>query len=225
LRASNSSGMKAKHLTTTQLKLFLCERGVEIPPDATRAVLEALRREAEGDPEGEATSASDREQIVRVLQDPGTVVAGGIRREPDVSFDFRTRVGTDTILWQDTFAYDTISARRYQVVTSTMTITQGGGLLNLNAGAATATGCTCIGCTCIGAGARVFPESVEERHGEGCVTSLGHLWASALARQTRSGLMPKSSVAPPAATVRPVFTSSTIQTTPNFLVMRRTSAR
>ena len=68
LRASNSSGMKAKHLTTTQLKLFLSERGVEIPPDATRAVLEALRREAEGDPEGEATSASDREQIEAALE-------------------------------------------------------------------------------------------------------------------------------------------------------------
>ena len=68
LRASNSCGMKAKHLTTTQLKQFLSERGVEIPPDATRAVLEALKREAEGDPEGEATSASDREQIEAALE-------------------------------------------------------------------------------------------------------------------------------------------------------------
>ena len=47
---------------------FLSERGVEIPPDATRAVLEALKREAEGDPEGEATSASDREQIEAALE-------------------------------------------------------------------------------------------------------------------------------------------------------------
>jgi hypothetical protein len=72
--------------------------------------------------------------------DPGTVKPGGLRRETDISGDFRTRVGTDNLLWQDAFAYTTISASRYQVVTTTMTITQAGGLLNLNAGSATASG-------------------------------------------------------------------------------------
>ena len=72
--------------------------------------------------------------------DPGTVVAGGIRRELDSSFDFRLRVGTDTVLWQDVFQYTTINASAYSVTTSTMTITQASGLLNLNAGSATATG-------------------------------------------------------------------------------------
>lgn len=74
------------------------------------------------------------------LVDDGTVVSGGIRREIDVSSDFRQRVGTDTALWQDIFQYTTINASAYAVVTSTMTITQASGLLNLNAGAATATG-------------------------------------------------------------------------------------
>lgn len=72
--------------------------------------------------------------------DQGSVVTGGIRREIDVSSDFRQRVGVDTILWQDVFQYTTINAGAYSVITSTMTITQANGLLNLNAGAATATG-------------------------------------------------------------------------------------
>lgn len=74
------------------------------------------------------------------IVDQGAVVTGGIRREIDVSSDFRQRVGLDTILWQDVFQYTTINAGAYSVITSTMTITQANGLLNLNAGAATATG-------------------------------------------------------------------------------------
>lgn len=74
------------------------------------------------------------------LVDAGTVVSGGIRREIDVSSDFRQRVGTDTALWQDIFQYTTINASAYSVTTSTMTITQANGFLNLNAGSATATG-------------------------------------------------------------------------------------
>jgi hypothetical protein len=72
--------------------------------------------------------------------DPGTVTGSRLLREPDVSFDFRQRVGMDTVLWQDVFQYTTINASAYSVTTSTMTITQASGLLNLNAGAATATG-------------------------------------------------------------------------------------
>jgi hypothetical protein len=74
------------------------------------------------------------------IVDPGAVVTGGIRREIDVSGDFRQRVGSDTVFWQDVFQYTTINASAYAVVTSTMTITQAGGFLNLNAGAAVATG-------------------------------------------------------------------------------------
>lgn len=74
------------------------------------------------------------------LVDEGTVVTDGIRREIDVSGDFRQRVGIDTAYWQDVFQYTTINASAYSVTTSTMTITQANGLLNLNAGAATATG-------------------------------------------------------------------------------------
>jgi len=88
----------------------------------------------------EATKAEAGYVAGMGLVDEGSVVAGGIRREFDVSSDFRQRVGTDTALWQDAFQYTTINASAYQVITSTMTITQAGGLLNLNAGSATATG-------------------------------------------------------------------------------------
>jgi len=88
----------------------------------------------------EATLARAGYQGTIAIIDPGTVKPGGLRRETDISGDFRTRVGTDSLLWQDAFAYTTISASRYQVVTTTMTITQAGGLLNLNAGSATASG-------------------------------------------------------------------------------------
>jgi hypothetical protein len=74
--------------------------------------------------------------------DPGTVVAGGIRREIDVSADFRQRVGTDTLMWMDAYSYTPINNSSYAVVTSTMTIDQSTntGLLTLNANNATATG-------------------------------------------------------------------------------------
>lgn len=72
--------------------------------------------------------------------DPGTVTGSRLLREPDLSFDFRQRVGTDTMLFQDVYQYTTINASAYSVTTSTMTITQANGLLNLNAGAAVATG-------------------------------------------------------------------------------------
>jgi hypothetical protein len=66
--------------------------------------------------------------------DPGTVTGTRELRELEASEDFRLRVGVDSILWQDAFNYGTVNARRYRVVTSTMTITQAGGFLNLNAG-------------------------------------------------------------------------------------------
>ncbi len=48
---------------------------------------------------------------------------------------------------------------------------------------------------------------------------------SALARVTMSGESPNFSVAPPGATVKPVLTSSTIQTMPCFFVISRTASR
>jgi hypothetical protein len=88
----------------------------------------------------EATLAEAGYQGGMGIVDAGSVVANGIRREYDVSSDYRQRVGIDTQLWQDVFQYTTINASAYSVTTTTMTITQANGLLNLNAGAATASG-------------------------------------------------------------------------------------
>lgn len=76
------------------------------------------------------------------IVDPGTEVEGGIRREIDVSSDFRQRVGIDTLMWMDVYSYTPINNSAYSVTTSTMTIDQSTntGLLTLNAGNATATG-------------------------------------------------------------------------------------
>jgi len=75
------------------------------------------------------------------LVDDGTVVSGGIRREIDVSSDFRQRVGMDTLLWQDVFSYTPINNSAYSVITSTMTVDQSTnpGLMTFNAGASVTT--------------------------------------------------------------------------------------
>jgi len=88
----------------------------------------------------EATLAEAGYTALASINDEGTVVSGGIRRRVRASAEGRIKSGLDTVLWQDLFQYTTINASAYQVTTTTMTITQANGLLNLNAGAATATG-------------------------------------------------------------------------------------
>lgn len=88
----------------------------------------------------EAPLAEAGYAALAAISDEGTVVSGGIRRRVRASSDGRLKVGIDTLMWQDAAQYTTINASAYAVVTSTMTITQASGLLNLNAGAATATG-------------------------------------------------------------------------------------
>lgn len=88
----------------------------------------------------EATRARAGFQAGIAEVDPGTVTGARLLRELDASFDFRLRTGLDTVLWQDVFGYANINANAYSVTTSTMTITAANGLLNLNAGAAVATG-------------------------------------------------------------------------------------
>lgn len=88
----------------------------------------------------EATVERAGHVLLAAEVDEGQYVNGGIRREADMSDDYRLRVGTDTVFWQDVFQYTTINAGAYQVVTLTMTITQASGFLNLNAGASTTSG-------------------------------------------------------------------------------------
>jgi hypothetical protein len=88
----------------------------------------------------EATKALAGFQALAAEIDPGSALGARTIRELDASEDFRLRVGQDSMLWQDGFAYANINVNFYSVATTTMTITQASGWLNLNAGAAVAVG-------------------------------------------------------------------------------------
>lgn len=72
--------------------------------------------------------------------DNGEFTGSKLLRQFDVDYDYRLRSSNDRIVWQDNFSHAILNTSRYLGVTSTMTISMGGGFLNLNAGNATATG-------------------------------------------------------------------------------------
>ena len=72
--------------------------------------------------------------------DAGDVTGVRLQRQSDASQDYRTRVGMDKILWQDTFSHTILNTSKYAGVTSTQTITLAGGFLNMNAGSSVASG-------------------------------------------------------------------------------------
>lgn len=73
---------------------------------------------------------------VSTASDPG----GSLRRPLDSSNDFRLRVGTDSLLWQDVFNHTTFNTSRYQGVTSTMTMGPTSGFFYFNLGSSTTSG-------------------------------------------------------------------------------------
>lgn len=64
----------------------------------------------------------------------GASGAARLLRPLDVSPDYRLRVGTDSVLWQDTFSHTVFNTSTYQGVTSTMTVAPAGGRLVFNGG-------------------------------------------------------------------------------------------
>lgn len=73
--------------------------------------------------------------------DPGTVTGFPLLRSPEVSQDYRVRVGTDTVLFTDTFNATAQNTGNWKHSFSTMTMTQSAGFLNVNAaGTSTASG-------------------------------------------------------------------------------------
>lgn len=98
---------------------------------------------------------TDRQLLVRTNSDPAKAGATafycvndeGERRgarylkSPEVSQDFRLRVGLDTILFTDTFNATTQNTGNWRHAFTTMTMTQSAGFLNVNAaGTSTASG-------------------------------------------------------------------------------------
>lgn len=83
---------------------------------------------------------------VRVFSenDPGDITGTALLRSPEVSQDYRLRVGTDTLLFTDTFNSVTQNTSLWKHSFATMTMTQSAGFLNVNAaGTATASGNYC----------------------------------------------------------------------------------
>ena len=73
--------------------------------------------------------------------DPGAVTGSPLLRSPEVSQDYRVRVGTDTVLFTDTFNATAQNTGNWKHSFSTMTMTQSAGFLNVNAaGTSTASG-------------------------------------------------------------------------------------
>lgn len=65
--------------------------------------------------------------------DPGSVTGTPLIRSPEISQDYRMRVGVDTLLFTDTFNSTTQNTSLWKHAFTTMTMTQAAGFLNVNA--------------------------------------------------------------------------------------------
>lgn len=85
------------------------------------------------------SSLSATGYVVSVIEpDDGTVTGSRLRKTSDVSQFFRTRIGTDKIVWNDIFNHGVLNNTKYTVNTTTQTVTVANGFLNLNANNITA---------------------------------------------------------------------------------------
>jgi hypothetical protein len=90
---------------------------------------------------------ADRQLLVRTNDDPakagaaalycvndeGDILGAKYHKSPEVSQDFRMRVGVDTILFSDTFNATAQNTGNWKHTFTTMTMTQSAGFLNVNA--------------------------------------------------------------------------------------------
>lgn len=65
--------------------------------------------------------------------DAGSIVGTAVLRSPEISQDYRMRVGVDTLLFTDTFNATNQNTSLWKHASSTMTMTQSAGFLNINA--------------------------------------------------------------------------------------------
>jgi hypothetical protein len=75
--------------------------------------------------------------------DPGTITGTPYLKSPEVSNDYRLRVGVDSVWDDDNFNYVAQNTSKHKYTTNTLTMTWAGGFLNTNGGSVTttATGC------------------------------------------------------------------------------------
>ena len=76
----------------------------------------------------------DRSSVVIFCEnDPGTITGTPSNKSPEVSQEYRQRVGLDTILFTDTFNATAQNTGNWKHSFTTMTMTQSAGFLNINA--------------------------------------------------------------------------------------------
>jgi len=89
----------------------------------------------------ETNVASNPENVGAVRSfnesDPGVVTGEALLLSPEVSGDYRLRVGQDVLLDTDTFNYTSQNTGRYRYVFTTLTMSQNANSLQTNAGAIT----------------------------------------------------------------------------------------
>ena len=85
------------------------------------------------------TEADAGYAAVTYEQDAGTVTGSTLRKVPEVTEDFRVRVGMDSVMLAHRFVGTALNSAIWTSPNSTLTITVAGGYVNLNAGLSTAT--------------------------------------------------------------------------------------
>lgn len=84
--------------------------------------------------EAKVVTSKDRSSVTLFCEsDPGTVTGTPYLKSPEVSQDFRMRVGLDTVLFSDTFNATAQNTGNWKHSFTTMTMTQSAGFLNINA--------------------------------------------------------------------------------------------
>lgn len=92
--------------------------------------------------EVKAVLSKDRSSAVMFCEnDPGDITGSASVKSPEISQDYRLRVGLDTMLFTDTFNATAQNPSNWKHSFATMTMTQSSGFLNVNAaGTSTASG-------------------------------------------------------------------------------------
>lgn len=96
-------------------------------------------------PETDVSTHPERVGAVRLFgeNDPGVITGSAHLRSPEVSEDYRLRVGVDSVWDDDNFNYTAQNFTKHKYTSNTLTMTWAVGFLNTNGSAVTTTGTGC----------------------------------------------------------------------------------
>ena len=99
-----------------------------------RGAVSGLAVEANSSNELKTVTNKDRSSATVFYEnDDGTVTGTPYNKSPEVSQDYRLRVGLDTVLFTDTFNATAQNTANWKHSFATMTMSQSAGFLNVNA--------------------------------------------------------------------------------------------